>query len=273
MKATVRTKPTLGFLGLLSIGSVASVATLTVLSRSIEQLRRVVAVSDVIEHKALELRFDMLVMSDAMRGFLINPANKEEIERKKQADQEFVADVEEIQRLAPEGDLHKLVQEAAEMDEKILNRLEDEILGTIAAGDLEAAKASYTAQYLPLRQKEEGVIGELERETIRMKQAALQSAEASYQVARATTWTLVIGAAALGLAVSFLLARSLSRPVVRMADSMARAAKGDLSEVLEFDAREDELGSSAARSTAPTPTSRRWPGLPRAWPAATCACG
>ncbi len=37
------------------------------------------------------------------------------------------------------------------MDEKILNRLEDEILGTIAAGDLEAAKASYTAQYLPLR--------------------------------------------------------------------------------------------------------------------------
>ncbi len=52
----------------------------------------------------------------------------------------------------------------------------------------------------------------------------------------------MIGVTALGLAVSFLLARSLSRPVVRMADSMARAAKGDLSEVLEFDARGDELG-------------------------------
>ena len=48
-------------------------AILTVLSRSIAELEHVVTVSDVIEHKSLEMRFDMLAMSDAMRGDLINP--------------------------------------------------------------------------------------------------------------------------------------------------------------------------------------------------------
>ena len=100
MKATVRMKLTLGFLGLLSIGSVASLAILTVLSRSIEELQRVVTVSDVIEHKSLELRYDMLAMSDAMRGYLIS-GNKSEFERKKQADDEFVVDVEDIRKLSP----------------------------------------------------------------------------------------------------------------------------------------------------------------------------
>ena len=149
MKTTVRMRLTFGFLGLLSVGSVASVAILAVLSRSIEELKRVVTVSDVIEHKALEMRFDMLAMSDAMRGFLINPDNKAEEQRKKQADQDFEADVEDIRKLAPQGEILKLVQDAADMDAKVLNPVEDELLAIIAAGDVERAKARYTADTCP----------------------------------------------------------------------------------------------------------------------------
>ena len=133
MKATVRMKLTLGFLGLLSIGSVASLAILTVLSRSIEELQHVVTVSDVIEHKSLELRYDMLAMSDAMRGYLIS-GNKAEFDRKKQADDDFVVDVEDIRKLAPGGEILKLVAQAAEMDDKVLNKFEDEILEMIEFG-------------------------------------------------------------------------------------------------------------------------------------------
>ena len=107
MKATVRMKLTFGFLGLLSIGSVASLAILTVLSRSIDELKRVVTVSDVIEHKSLEMRFDMLAMSDAMRGYLISPATRAEHERKKQADDEFEVDVDDIRKLTPGGEIHE----------------------------------------------------------------------------------------------------------------------------------------------------------------------
>ena len=242
MKATVRARLTIGFLALVTIGSVASVAILAILSGTIDELKRVVTVSDTVEHKALEMRFDMLAMSDAMRGFLINPASTAERTRKKQADEHFEAVVEEIRKLAPQGEILGLLQTAADMDSRTLNRIEDELLAQIAAGDAEGAKARYAAEYLPLRQKQEGIIGDIEKETIRLKEAALSSAENSYAVARATTWVLVVGVTALGLALSFFLARSLARPIVRMAASMTRAARGDLSDVLEFDDRTDELG-------------------------------
>jgi methyl-accepting chemotaxis protein len=128
------------------------------------------------------------------------------------------------------------------MDAKILNPIEDELLRMIDSGEVEHAKTRYGAEYLPLRQKQEAIIADIEKETIRLKQVALQSAENSYSVARATTWTLVIGVTGLGLVVSFLLARSIARPIARMAASMSRAAKGDLSDNLEFDERSDELG-------------------------------
>ena len=44
MKATVRTRLTLGFLGLLSVGSIASLGILGILSRSIDDLTRVATV-------------------------------------------------------------------------------------------------------------------------------------------------------------------------------------------------------------------------------------
>ena len=242
MKATVRVRLTVGFLALLSIGSVVSVAVLTVLSRSIGEIKRVVTVSDVIQHKALEMRFDMLAMSDALRGAMIDPLSVAERERKTRADQEFESDVEDIRSLAPEGEIRALIQEAADMDSGQLNRLEDELLAAIASGDVAGAKTRYTAEYLPLRLKQDSVIEDIDAETTRLKSVALASAERSHAMARTTTWTLVLGVTALGLAVSFLLARSLARPIVRMAESMARAARGDLSDVLEFDGRTDELG-------------------------------
>jgi len=58
MKATVRARLTIGFLALVTIGSVASVAILAILSGTIDELKRVVTVSDTVEHKALEMRFD-----------------------------------------------------------------------------------------------------------------------------------------------------------------------------------------------------------------------
>jgi methyl-accepting chemotaxis protein len=201
----------------------------------------VVTVSDVIDRKSLELRFDMLARSDGMRGFLIS-TNKAEYERKKQADADFLADVQDIKKLAPAGEIPRLVAQAAEMDEKTLARVEQEILGTIAAGDLELAKVTYSRDYLPIRRKQEAVISEIEKETSRERQSALDSAERSYAMARATTWALVIGVSGLGLAVSLFLARNLARPIVRAAESMRRAAQGDLSDALEFDDRTDELG-------------------------------
>ena len=161
--------------------------------------------------------------------------------RKEQAYEHFEVVVAEIRTLAGHGEILGLLA-AADLDALTLNRLEDAIVATMASGDVEGATARYIAEYLPLRKKQENIIGDIERETVRLKQVALASAEDAYAAARAATWGLVVGVTGLGLGLSFLLARSLGRPIEVMAASMARAAKGDLSGVPEFDARTDELG-------------------------------
>ncbi len=146
-----------------------------------------------------------------------------------------------MQALAPEGKVARLLREAATMDEDVLNRMEDALLTTIDAGDLPAAKQRY-AEYLPQRRKQEALVLQIEQEAVRMRDEALASAAASYRVARVATWTMVALVTILGVAVSFFQARSLATPIARMAASMTRAARGDLSDRLEFDTRTDELG-------------------------------
>ena len=142
MRATVRARLTIGFLVLAAIGSLVSVAILATLSRSLDELRRVVTVSDVIEHKALEMRFDVLAMSDARRGFLISSADEAQRVRKEQAYEHFEVVVAEIRTLARQGQILGLLA-AADLDARTLNRLEDGILATMASGDVEGATARY----------------------------------------------------------------------------------------------------------------------------------
>src|SRR5471030_2773673 len=89
---TIRTKLLLGFLGL-QLASTLLNATLLWLA--VDQGRRtekVVQVYDLLEHNALELRLDMMVMSDAMRGFMLNPRDVQENARKLAADSKFTED-------------------------------------------------------------------------------------------------------------------------------------------------------------------------------------
>jgi hypothetical protein len=65
----------------------------------------VVTVSDVIEHKALEMRVDVLAMSDVRRGFLISSADEAQRVRKEQAYEHFEVVVAEIRTLARQGEI------------------------------------------------------------------------------------------------------------------------------------------------------------------------
>ena len=138
MKLTIRTKLTLGFLSILVLGSAVSLGILFALSGSVDKLRGVVERDDLIAQKALEIRYDMLTMSDAMRGYLLDPSKVEERQRKVDADNELSRDVEEIKRLSDDEVVDRAIKEAEELDATTLNKLEDDILGRTMAGKVEA---------------------------------------------------------------------------------------------------------------------------------------
>jgi signal transduction histidine kinase/CheY-like chemotaxis protein len=233
MKIAVRTRLTVCLLGLLTVGSVTSLAILAILSRSIEAMKRVVAVSDVIERKAISLRFDMLAMSDAMRGFLIDPSSRVEQARKKQADADFLADVAEMKGLAPGGEIRNLCQAAADMDSRVPDPLEDEILEHIAEGNSALARARYTTEYLPLRRRQDALITAIGQEAVHLRETTLASAQRSYALARAITWSLVTSVTLLGVVASLLIARTLSLPIVLAEQYRAALAREQQAQRLE----------------------------------------
>jgi methyl-accepting chemotaxis protein len=242
MNMNIRRRLAAGFFIVVALGVVVSGAVLTLLTSSIEQLENVVSVSDTIRQKGLELRFDMMTMSDAMRGYLVDPRDTREFERKRAADAEFSRDVEDIKRLNPDSVIVGLVDRAAEMDSTSVNRLEDEVLQLISSGRIDAAKKKYVDEYLPVRKEQERIIGEMEQTTSKLAAQAYTAALARYRTTRVVTWILLGALILAGALLSTWIAASIARPIVRMAQSATSAAAGDLRDSLEFDSRTDELG-------------------------------
>lgn len=109
----IRRRLAAGFLAIVLLGSGVCTAVLVLLTASIHQLEDVVTVADSIRQKGMKLRFDMMRMSDSMRGYLIDPTSKSEAQRKRDADDEFLRDVEDIRKLGSQEEVRHRVPAGA----------------------------------------------------------------------------------------------------------------------------------------------------------------
>jgi len=242
MSFNIRRRLMAGFFTVVILGAGVSVAVLQLLTTSIRQLENVVTVSDTIRERGLKLRFDMMTMSDGMRGYLLDPTDKQEFQRKRDADDEFNKDVLDIQRLAPPGEVRDLIHRAAEMDSQSVNKLEDEVLQLVSEKKIELAKKKYETEYLPVRHLQEEVIGQMEKATDKLASQAFAAAQSRYRTVLVLTYVLMALLVIIGTILSLSISGAIAKPVIRMAESVRRAAKGDIGDQLEFDDRADELG-------------------------------
>ena len=241
MKFSIRTKLTSGFAALLLLGSFAAIGVLLTLSRSIDRLEHVISFNDVIALRSVELQLDMMQMSDAMRGYFLNPSDLNERQRKVDADADYENDIRALESLEPHGEIKELIRQASEADARGLNRLEEEIMDLIRTGAVDQAKVKYRDEYLLLRKTQERVVQMMGRLAAEGAKEANAEAMRAYDTARMTTWLLVLCLLGAGAFLSSFLSQSLGAPVVRMAASVNRAARGDLSDRLDFSERSDEL--------------------------------
>jgi ABC-type transport system involved in cytochrome c biogenesis permease subunit len=151
MRITLRSRLVAGFLTVLFVGTAAAVVVLSMVSRSASQLQQVVERDDVLALKTQEVRYAMLEMSDAMRGFLLDPTNIVELERKASADSVLSVRIAELRVLAPSRDVQGKINQAAEFDEATLNKLEDAILRSARAGKTVEAGEMFNGSYLQAR--------------------------------------------------------------------------------------------------------------------------
>jgi methyl-accepting chemotaxis protein len=249
MKLTLRTKLVAGFLGVLLVGSIATIGALSVMSRSVTQLQRVIERDDVVALKAVEIRYAMLEMSDAMRGYLLDPTNAAESQRKLDADSTFEAKVAELTALNPSNAVLQKVEQASQFDAKTLNILEDAVIELARGKKLEAAMEKFNGDYLNARGLQTALMDELAEIARKSKDAAVAEALRNEARAKLAIAILVVTVIVLGLVMSLSLSGRIAKPIIAATGAFKRMTSGDLTARLDVQSK-DELGEMAQHFNA-----------------------
>jgi methyl-accepting chemotaxis protein/methyl-accepting chemotaxis protein-1 (serine sensor receptor) len=134
-----------------------------------------------------EVRTQMIAMSDAMRGVLLNPANQAEFDKKKKADAELSAAVKRLLAEGADPAYAEIADQIGKRDEEKLDPIEDRVLA-LAARDTKAATRTYFDEYLPVRAQQTALVEKLRG----MASAAFDKAVAAESARASRTYALVI---------------------------------------------------------------------------------
>jgi methyl-accepting chemotaxis protein len=147
-----------------------------------------------------EIRTQMIAMSDAMRGYLLNPSNRDEFSKKKQADRALSDAVERLLAETSDPTYADLAKKIGELDEQKLDRIEDRVL-ELAAQDPKAATTAYFSEYLPVRTEQMALVERLQALATTGMATEVKTADAGMARTRSlVTWLGAISVIAMGAA-------------------------------------------------------------------------
>lgn len=131
-------------------------------ARSSKKLLNELRSFTAVQVEAGELRTNMIAMSDAMRGYLLDTTRADEAAMKEAADDALVKSLERLLASASQPDCAKLGKEIGELDETQLNKIEDSVL-QLAPKDPGGATKTYFSSYVPVRVKQMAMVDQLQK--------------------------------------------------------------------------------------------------------------
>jgi diguanylate cyclase (GGDEF)-like protein len=241
----IRAKLYLAFSAIAGLVIAAAIAAIFWTYDSDAELLRNLSLADFVERQSTAVELDLMTMSDAMRGYLLDPSNQAEATRKLAADNALTEVVEGLKpTLAKMPSVLRLVSAIEAYDDDVLNQTEDRLI-ELANQDLDAAKRYYQTDYLPQREREIELVLSLRQEVARVKEAVRVEASNAY----VRQFTLGLSGTVIILFLSWLLAsfsaRVIGNQIRAMTSAMGKLADGDTTiEIPALDA-EDEIGDMA----------------------------
>ena len=195
-------------------------------------------------------RLDMITMSDAMRGYLLNPSSEAEYARKMAADAALTKALDDVAaRLAAAPEVLAQLDRIRTFDDQQLNKLENQVLELVKTDPPQAARF-YASDYLPVRQTEWDMVGRLVELVAQVRQAASAEADSIWQAQlRAGAVALALVTALIGL-IAWRLGRALAGPVQDMSTVLDRLAASDFAVPIAWVGRGDEVGHMARSAEA-----------------------
>jgi CHASE3 domain sensor protein len=139
----IRAKLALAFSAISGLVIASAIAATIWTSNSDAEMLRNLSLADFAERQSTIVELNVMTMSDAMRGYLLNPSSQVEYGRKIAADNQLSEGVKELKVTLAEmpGVLRRIV-DIEGYDDQILNKAEDHLL-EMATVDIEAAKRFY----------------------------------------------------------------------------------------------------------------------------------
>jgi methyl-accepting chemotaxis protein/methyl-accepting chemotaxis protein-1 (serine sensor receptor) len=202
--------------------------------------------------EAQEIRLQMIAMSDAMRGFLLNPSNQAEFDKKKKADAALSAAVTRLLASASSPEYSDLARQIGKLDEDKLDPIEDRILD-LAAHDAKAATHSYFNDYLPVRLQQLELVDRLQTLATGAYDAEVRDSAA--RTARVWTLAVRVGGTLIVLMIaafawSAWTTRMLSARISQQTAALADTAGGVLRAAGELSGSSQALSQGATEQAA-----------------------
>ncbi len=140
-----------------------------------------------IDREATQIRVNMVEMSDAMRGFLLDTTQEQEWQNKLKADEHLVAAVERLSKATTDPFYLDLAKRIGDLDETRLNPTENKVM-ELSKADRQQASAIYFSEYVPIRREQMAMVDQLSQ---RASQASDEEA-ARYLASLATLRQIVL---------------------------------------------------------------------------------
>jgi methyl-accepting chemotaxis protein len=152
---------------------------------------------------AMEARYHVSAMSDAMKSVVLDPTNAEETRRKADADERYGTAMEELTGLVTEAGLLDRVKALEAFDHEKLHPNEDVVMAFVAAGKRAEAERHLKAVHLPLLTEFNGLVAGFE--TASAQRVAAETARVDAE--NATGLRIILGAmfGGVGLVALFIL--------------------------------------------------------------------
>ncbi len=198
-----------------------------------------------LNQQALESRIYVAEMSDALKGYILDPSNKAEAQRKKAADDANAKAFEKMKTLTTDAAVLDLVSKLEKFDDGQLNPVEDKVLALVEQGQSKEAQELFLKQYLPLRTE----YNKMSQDLADMSEKVSESKIAGIQADMSHASSVIILSLAAGILLLVvcisLLAIQISKALSRVADQLSSAGT-------QMATSSDNLASAGAKVSAGT---------------------
>ncbi len=140
-----------------------------------------------VNNVAQDIRVNMVLMSDHMRGYLLDTSRTDEAKLKEEADEGLVAAVESIATVTDDPEYQRMTEAIGQLDHERLHPAETKVM-ELATTSRDAAVKSYFEEYAPARAIQTKLVDELSVAALTSLDTAVANQLALLEVSSSRVW-------------------------------------------------------------------------------------